>query len=123
MKEVKEEKDMEHQNGRKALYDTAVELASLVQYQTDAIVSKTLISKKEGVVTVFAFDAGQKLSKHTAPFDALVYAVAGSALFTVGGRPQTLSAGECFIMPTGMPHEVNATEKFKMMLVMIKTTE
>lgn len=96
------------------------ELAGLVDYQDGAVVSSELIRKKEGTVTVFAFDKGQGLSEHTAPFDALVYVLDGKVEISIEGRPLILEAGDVMIMPANKPHALTATERFKMMLVMIK---
>jgi len=96
------------------------DLAGLVSYQDDAVVSKEVIKKKEGTVTVFAFDKGQGLSEHTAPFDALVYVVDGKVEITIAGKPLELKAGEMIIMPANKTHALKAVEQFKMMLVMIK---
>lgn len=92
----------------------------LVAYQTGAVVSRTVIDKKAGTCTLFAFDAGQGLSEHTAPFDALVHVLDGEAEITIAGKPFHLKEGEIIIMPAGKPHALKATKKFKMMLVMIK---
>ena len=98
----------------------AVKLAGLVEYQDGAVVSKTIIAKKTGTVTLFALDSGQALSEHTVPFDALVYIVDGEAAITISGAEHTVKAGEMIIMPADRPHSVKAEERFKMMLVMIK---
>jgi quercetin dioxygenase-like cupin family protein len=94
--------------------------AELIKYQTGAIVSRTLIKKPTGTVTLFAFDAGQELSEHTAPFDALAYVLDGETEITIAGKPLRLGAGQMVVMPAGKPHAVKATEQFKMMLIMIK---
>lgn len=94
---------------------------SVIDYQKDSVVSKTIISKKSGTVTLFAFDKGQGLSEHTAPFDALVSIVDGEAKFTVMGIEQILSKGELIILPANKPHEVKSVTAFKMILVMIKS--
>lgn len=96
-------------------------LIDLVDYQPGAVVSKTLIDKSSGTVTLFAFDAGQGLSEHTAPFDALVYVFAGQAEVTISGKPLTVKQGDMVVMPANKPHALRAIEKFKMMLVMIKS--
>ncbi|MBF0594334.1 MAG: cupin domain-containing protein [Candidatus Omnitrophica bacterium] len=96
------------------------ELSALVNYQDGAVVSKEVIKKKEGTVTVFAFDEGQGLSEHTAPFDALVYVVDGRVEITIDGKPSALKAGDMIIMPANKPHALKAIKRFKMMLVMIK---
>lgn len=99
----------------------ALQLAELVGYQQGAIVSREVISKKVGTVTLFAFDQGQGLSEHTAPFDALVYCLEGRAEVTISGRPIRLEHGEMVIMPANEPHALKALEKFKMLLVMIRS--
>jgi len=93
----------------------------LVGYQTGAVVSRTVIDKKAGTCTLFAFDAGQGLSEHTAPFDALVYLLDGEAEITIAGKPFHVKEGEIIIMPADKPHALRATRKFKMMLVMVKS--
>ena len=95
-------------------------LNDLVSYQDGSVVSRTLIAKPAGTVTLFAFDRGESLSEHTAPFDALVQVLDGTAEITISGNPYALGAGEMIIMPAGKPHSLTATGKFKMMLVMIK---
>lgn len=92
----------------------------LVDYQSGSVVSRTIIKKKTGTVTLFAFDAGEGLSEHTAPFDALVSILDGDAEVSISGNLFNLSAGECIIMPANEPHALKATAKFKMMLTMIK---
>lgn len=110
-----------HPDGSHALpASSAVELASEVAYQSGAIVSRTLIKKGGGTVTLFAFDAGQALSEHTAPFDALVQVLDGAAEVTIAGQAVPLRAGQTVLMPADVPHAVTATERFKMLLVMIK---
>lgn len=99
---------------------TVEKLAEMVEYQAGSIVSKTLMDKPTGTVTLFAFGKGEGLSEHTAPFDAMVYIVDGQAEVTISGKPYQLAAGETIIMPAGEPHALNAPEPFKMMLVMIK---
>jgi len=100
---------------------TAFDLTGSVAYQSDAVVSKTLIKKDTGTVTVFAFDKGQGLSEHTAPFDAMVMVVDGVASVIIDGVDHTLQAGEMVIMPANHPHALKAPERFKMLLVMIKS--
>ncbi len=92
----------------------------LIEYQSGAVVSKTLLKKKGGTVTVFAFDAGQELSEHTAPFDALVHVLDGRLDITVAGSPHSVSAGEVLTMPANKPHALKAPEPAKMMLIMIR---
>jgi quercetin dioxygenase-like cupin family protein len=91
-----------------------------ISYQTDGIVSKRIIQKEKGNITLFAFDAGQKLSEHTAPFDAMVQVLHGNAEIVIGGNPNQLAAGQSIIMPANIPHAVNANEKFIMLLTMIR---
>ncbi|HPL83138.1 MAG TPA: cupin domain-containing protein [Candidatus Omnitrophota bacterium] len=100
--------------------DEARSLVSLVGYQTDSVVSKEVIKKEKGTVTLFAFDKGQGLSEHTAPFDALVYVFDGRAEINIAGKQHNLKAGETIIMPANKPHSLKALERFKMLLVMIK---
>ncbi|MDF1526149.1 MAG: cupin domain-containing protein [bacterium] len=98
----------------------ATDLAELVQYGDGAVVSRTLIQAAVGTVTVFAFDKGQGLSTHSAPFDALVQILDGSAEITIGEKTVPVSAGESLLMPADIPHALNATERFKMLLTMIR---
>lgn len=99
----------------------AQNLLDLVDHQEGTVVSKTLIEKKAGSVTLFAFDQGQGLSEHTAPFDAMVCVLEGKAEVTISGNPIDLGRGEMVIMPANKPHALKALEKFKMMLIMIKS--
>ena len=98
-----------------------VNLAHLVDYQKDSVVSRTIINKNTGTVTLFAFSKGQGLSEHTAPFDALVHVLEGEAGITIAGESFYLKGGETIIMPANKPHALEALDKFKMMLVMIKS--
>lgn len=95
-------------------------ISDLIEYQKDSVVSKTLIKKEKGTITIFAFDKEQGLSEHTAPFDALVQVVDGKADILLNGQSNIVSKGEMIIMPANIPHALKAIEKFKMMLVMIK---
>lgn len=95
-------------------------LADLVDCQEGSIVSRTLIKRNGGTVTLFAFDKGQSLSKHTAPFDALVQVLQGEAELVIGGKSITARSGQTVLMPADVPHEVNAPGRFKMLLVMIR---
>jgi quercetin dioxygenase-like cupin family protein len=95
-------------------------LASLIGYQEGAIVSRVIVKAETGNVTLFAFDAGQELSEHTAPFDALVHMLEGEAEIRISGQPFQLKAGEAIIMPANQPHALKATEKFKMLLTMVR---
>jgi quercetin dioxygenase-like cupin family protein len=96
-------------------------LSELITYQSGSVVSRQLIKKSSGNVTLFAFDKGEGLSEHTAPFDALVYILDGNAEVIISGQSHKLKAGEMIIMPAKQPHALKATEKFKMMLVMIRS--
>jgi len=96
-------------------------LVEMVGYQKDAVVSKTLIDKKTGTVTLFAFDQGQGLSEHTAPFDALVQVLDGEVEIRIAGNPFILMHGEMIIMPANQPHALKAVKAFKMLLTMIKS--
>jgi quercetin dioxygenase-like cupin family protein len=97
-------------------------LVDLVTYQDDAVVSKTIMKKETGTVTLFAFDQGQGLSEHTAPFDALVCILDGEAEIKISGKPYALKAGEMIILPVNEPHSLKAVKRFKMMLTMIKSS-
>ena len=91
-----------------------------ISYQTDGIVSKKIIQREKGNISLFAFDAGQKLSEHTAPFDALLQVMSGNAEVVINGKPNQLTAGQSIIMPANIPHAVNANERFIMLLTMIR---
>lgn len=95
-------------------------LDTAVQYATGAVVSRTLLKTDAGTLTLFAFDDGQGLSEHTAPFDALVQILEGTATLTIGGQPVTARTGELVLMPTGVPHAVQATGRVKMLLTMFR---
>ncbi len=97
------------------------DLKDAVAYADDSVVSKTLLKKDSGNVTLFSFDKGQGLSEHTAPFDAMVQILDGKAEIRIGGKEQTVSAGEMIVMPAQVPHALQAKERFKMLLVMIKS--
>jgi quercetin dioxygenase-like cupin family protein len=99
----------------------AAKLADLIEYQEASVVSRTLIDKKAGTVTLFAFDERQGLSEHTAPYDALVEIIDGEAGITISGKKHHLKAGEMVIMPANQPHSLKATVKFKMLLTMIRS--
>lgn len=96
-------------------------MAELVDYQAGSVVSRTVIEKETGTCTLFAFDEGQGLSEHTAPFDALVSLLDGEAEITISGKPFHLKEGDMIIMPANEPHALKALKNFKMMLVMIKS--
>ena len=99
----------------------ATKLAGLVDYQEGSVVSRTIIDKKTGTLTLFAFGEGQALSEHTVPFDALVYIIDGESEVTISGNALHLKTGEIVIMPANEPHALKAVKKFKMMLVMIRS--
>ena len=96
-------------------------LSELIQYQTGTVVSRAIIAKPAGTVTLFAFDKGQGLSEHTAPFDALVYLLDGRAEIKISGQKHKLVAGEMIVLPANQPHALKAVKKFKMLLIMIKS--
>ena len=95
-------------------------LASLVNYQQGSVVSRTIINKRAGTVTLFAFDRGETLSEHTAPFDALLHVLEGQALVTVEEKESVINASEAILLPAGKPHSVRAIVRFKMLLTMIR---
>lgn len=105
----------------KNLLAETLNMKNLADYQQGAVVSKEVLKKETGTVTVFAFDQGQGLSEHTAPFDALVAILDGKAEIIISGKSHTVSEGEMIIMPADEPHALKANERFKMMLVMIRS--
>jgi len=115
---------MEHnkkQTGVEKLVAQAIKLTDLVDYQEGSVVSRTIIDKETGTVTLFAFDKGQGLSEHTAPFDALVCLLDGEAQIVISGKPLRLKEGEIVIMPANQPHALKAVKKSKMILTMIRS--
>jgi quercetin dioxygenase-like cupin family protein len=106
---------------RKRLLARVTRLVDLADYQTGAIVSRTVIDKDAGSVTFFAFDKGQGLSEHTAPYDALVYILDGEAEVTISGKVLLLVEGEMVIMPANEPHALRANKRFKMLLTMVRS--
>ena len=106
---------------RESLLAQASNLTGLISYQEGSVVSRTIIDKKAGTVTLFAFDEKQGLSEHTAPFDAMVYVLDGEVEVTISGKPVPLKAGEMTIMPANQAHALTAKTRFKMLLVMIKS--
>ncbi len=102
------------------LIGKAITMNDLVAYHDGSVVSKTLIDKKIGTVTLFSFDAGQGLSEHTVPYDAFVQVVDGEAEVVINGEAHTVVAGQMIIMPANIPHELKAVKSFKMLLVMIR---
>lgn len=93
---------------------------ALTAYQDGAVVSRTVLKRGGGTVTLFAFDDGQALSEHTAPFDAIAHVLEGEALITIAGVPLPVRAGEMVLMPANQPHAVNAASRFKMLLIMVR---
>ena len=112
---------MRTENKKEDLLGKALKAKDLVGYDKGAVVSRTIIEKKTGTVTIFSFDKGQGLSEHTAPFDAMVEILDGEAEITIAGRPVKVKAGEFIIMPANKPHALKAVKKFKMALVMIRS--
>ena len=108
-------------NKKPELEAQASNLSNLINYQEGSVVSRTLIDKKTGTVTLFAFDINEGLSEHTAPYDAMVYVIDGEVEVKISGTPITLKQGEITIMPANEPHALSAKTKFKMLLVMIKS--
>jgi len=109
-------------DSKESLVGRAVAMNQLVSYQTGSIISRTLIDRKIGTITLFSFDEGQGLSEHTVPYDAFVHIIDGRAEVTIDGKPQQVDSGEFIIMPANIPHSLKAVEPFKMMLVMIRAT-
>jgi quercetin dioxygenase-like cupin family protein len=105
---------------RENITGRSLELKDLVSYQDGSVVSKTLVDRGKGTITLFSFDKGQGLSEHTAPFDAFVQVVDGEAEITISGEKHVVRAGQIIIMPADRPHALKAVEKFKMLLVMIR---
>lgn len=105
------------------MFTDPASLDSLISYQSGSVVSKEILKKSTGTVTLFAFDIGQGLSEHTAPFDALVYVFDGTAEITISGVKHVVKVGEIILMPAGAPHALYATVPFKMMLTMIRSKD
>jgi quercetin dioxygenase-like cupin family protein len=99
----------------------AVNLTDLIDYQESSVVSRTIIDKKAGTVTLFAFDENEGLSEHTAPYDALVYVFDGEADVLISGKPVRVKQGEMTIMPANEPHALKAVTRFKMLLIMVRS--
>jgi quercetin dioxygenase-like cupin family protein len=119
--EVKRMVHNKEQTGMEKLVAQAIRLIDLADYQEGSVVSRTIIDKKMGTVTFFAFDEGQGLSEHTTPFDALVYLLEGEAEIVISGKPIRLKEGEMIIMPANQPHALRALKNFKMILTMIRS--
>ena len=109
------------ENEIKKIESKSENLIDLIKYQKDSVVSRTIIDKKSGTVTLFAFDKDQGLSEHTAPFDALVHTLEGEVEVKISNRIFLLKKGELIIMPANKPHSLRATKCFKMLLTMIKS--
>jgi len=103
--------------------EAPADLANAISYQDGAIVSQALMKAKGGTVTLFAFDGGEGLSEHTAPYDALVLAVDGSATVAVGGKSHQISLGQIVLFPAGVPHSIQADDRFKMLLIMMRSAD
>lgn len=119
--ELKSEEMNKKTMSKESNVSNAKTLTSLVNYQKGAVVSYTLIDKKAGTVTLFAFDQGQELSEHTAPYDALLYISEGTADVRISDNLVRLSSGEMVLMPAGKPHALSAISKSKMLLIMIRS--
>jgi len=113
--------NQEQPQGEAGLISQVRPITALVDYQPGAVVSRQVIAKPTGSVTLFAFDSGEGLSEHTAPFDAMVQVLEGQVEITISGRPLRLKAGDAVIMPANEPHGLKALDRFKMLLVMIKS--
>ena len=105
----------------KNIKSEVLNLDSMLDYQEESVVSRALMNKDVGTVTLFSFDEDQGLSEHSAPFDALVYVFDGEAKITISGKPFILTKGQMIIMPANEPHALKAIKKFKMMLIMLKS--
>ncbi|MFC1555774.1 cupin domain-containing protein [candidate division KSB1 bacterium] len=103
------------------MHGNPVELSSAIEYQEGSVVSRTILKKKTGTVTLFSFDAKEGLSEHTAPFEAIIYILDGEAEITISGNSNSVKSGEMIILPAGEPHAVYAATAFKMLLIMIKS--
>ncbi len=112
---------MDTDKAKKNIQDSEVfGVAGLIEYGEGAVVSRTIIKKSIGTVTLFAFDTGQDLSEHSAPFDALVNVVEGEGVITIDGVENTVGTGQLILMPANIPHAVRADQKFKMILTMLR---
>lgn len=100
-----------------------IDVADLAPYSEGSVVSRSLINRPTGSVTVFSFEKGEGLSEHSAPFDALIHVLDGEAEITLGGKAHRLKAGQMIVMPSGIPHAVQAVERFKMLLFLARTTK
>jgi quercetin dioxygenase-like cupin family protein len=105
----------------KKLATKTLKMTDLVDYQEGSVVSRTIIERKTGTITLFAFDEGESLSEHTAPYDALVQILDGEAEIVISGKAHHLKEGEMIIMPAHKPHALKALKRFKMLLTMIRS--
>ncbi len=112
---------MKKEKDQKSLIGKPLKAADLISYQRGAVVSREIIRRKTGTVTIFAFDKGQGLSEHVAPFDALVHILDGEADITISGKKSRVARGEIIIMPANRPHALQAVKRFKMALIMIRS--
>jgi len=112
---------MKSENAMQGLLAKVNRLVDLVAYQKGAVVSRTIIDKESGTVTLFSFDEGQGLSEHSAPFDALVYIADGEAEISISGSPLHLKEGDMTILPANRPHALRAVKRFKMLLIMVRS--
>jgi len=118
---TEKQKESEHGRRRRGMEPAAkLNVATLISYQPGSVVSRTVIDRKAGTVTLFAFDEGEGLSEHTAAYDALLYIIEGEALVTVSNTSNDMRAGEAIVLPAGKPHPVRARARFKMLLTMIR---
>jgi quercetin dioxygenase-like cupin family protein len=111
----------DEKNALKTGLTQPTKMVNLIAYQEGSVVSRTIVDKKSGTVTLFAFDNGEGLSEHKAPFDALAYVVDGEAVVTIAGKSFVLKEGELIVMPANKTHALRATRRFKMLLIMIRT--
>jgi quercetin dioxygenase-like cupin family protein len=118
---MEDREKMEKEKHQEKLIAGVNRLVDLVAYQGGAVVSRTIIDKKTGTITLFSFDEGQGLSEHTAPFDALVFLIDGEAEISISGKPSHLREGDMIIMPANQPHALKALKRFKMLLAMIRS--
>jgi quercetin dioxygenase-like cupin family protein len=105
----------------KSEFSLPTKMSGLIDYQEGSVVSRTIIDKKAGTVTLFAFDETESLSEHTAPYDALIQIIDGEANVTIGGKSSIVKAGEMVVIPANAPHSLKATKRFKMLLVMVRS--
>jgi len=114
---------MAHRLTQSTIEPQVLRMLDLVNYQEGAVVSREVLRKKSGIVTLFAFDEGQGLSEHTAPFDAIANLIEGDMEITISGLPLHVKAGEFVVMPTNQPHALKANAKSKMLLIMIRSQD